>query len=153
MPATVTLSTTRLTYGIDSGAGVIYLASTSGIAPGNLLWIDRELLKVKEIISSTRLKVLRGNGGTAASPHASGATVTFGEPAQFFYNDPVGMPPLVIPVSPWINALNGKVWMSQGDANDTTGVQNQRWWQEVTTTYGTTSLGVRTVESAPTSST
>lgn len=152
MPATVTLSTTTLTYGIDPGAGEIQLDSVSGILPGYRLWIDRELMSVLRLIpGSERLQVQRGVDGTAAAEHSSSATVTIGTPDQFYSRDPVGAPSSAIPVSPWINVLNGKVWYAQGDS--VPDGQTYRWWQEVSQTYGIGALGVRTQTSAPTSST
>lgn len=90
-------------------------------------------------------------GGTAPSEHSSTALVTIGRPDQFYSVDPFGSPGSVIAVSPYINTLNGKVWYAQGDAlplNSTV-----RYWQEVTGTYGTASLGILTQTTSPTSST
>lgn len=152
MPASVTLSTATLTYGIGPGADEITLSSVSGINRGTCLWVDRELLRVVNLIpESNRLKVSRGSGGSAAAPHSSSALVTIGRADQFYSVDPVGSPDVIIEVSPYINTVNGKVFLSQGDANPS--VQNFRWWQEVSNTYGQGSLGIRTQESAPTSST
>ncbi len=152
MPATVTLSTTTLAIGIDSGAGEITLASVSGISPDLCLWIDRELMSVNSLVPGTnRVKVRRGIGGTAASAHSSSALVTIGRGDQFYSSDPVGAPSSEILVSPYINTTNGSIWYAQGDA--TPSGRTYRWWENVTTTYGYGSLGIRTQESAPTSST
>lgn len=152
MPASVTLSTATLTFGIGPGSDEITLSSVSGVNRGTCLWIDRELMRVVSLISgSNRVKVARGIGGSSASPHSSSATVTIGRADQFYSVDPVGSPDVVILVSPYINTVNGKVFLAQGDANSAS--ENYRWWQEVTNTYGQGSLGIRTQESAPTSST
>ena len=151
MPASVTLATATLTYGVDPGAGEIVLSSVSGVVVGYRLWIDRELMKVKSLPGGTRVKVFRGVDGTAAAPHSSSATVTIGRSDQFYSTDPLGAPAEVVEVSPYINVINGKVWFAQGDALPS-GLAN-RWWQEVTTEYGVGALGVRTQESTPTSST
>ena len=102
MPATVTLSTTTLTTGVDSGASEVLLASYAGINAGNCLWIDRELMKVI-VLPDGSCKVRRGYGSTSSARHQSGSTVTIGSPEQFQSKDPVGSPDSSIPVSPWIN--------------------------------------------------
>lgn len=152
MAATVTLASTTLVNQVDPSATEVRLASAAGVLPGMNLWMGGELMQVQpQPAGSNPVKVSRGVGGTAALSQASGNTVYIGQPEQFYSSDPKGAPALSIAVSPWINALNGKVWFAQGD--DTEGQQNARWWQEVTTVYGFTSLGVRTQDSAPTSST
>ena len=108
-------------------------------------------MKVRETIGDYRVRVGRGVDGTAAAPHSSSAQVTIGKADQFYAVDPVGAPGEVVLISPWINVINGKVWYAQGDALPS-GLTN-RWWQEVTTTYGFGGLGIRSSESAPTSST
>jgi hypothetical protein len=143
MPATVTLATATLTYSVTPDAVEVQLSSVSGVDPGDRLWIDRELMKVNSVVTgTTRVKVNRGVDGTAATRHASSAVVTVGRADQFYTTDPVGSPAMVIPVSPYINAINGRVWMSQGDALPDGNAY--RWWQEVTQTYGIGPLGVRT---------
>ena len=77
------------------------------------------------------------------------ALVTIGAAHQLYSSDPLGSPAPAIPVSPYINVINGKVWLAQADAMDLA----YRWWQEVTTTYVIGPVGVRTSSSAPTSST
>ena len=152
MPATVTLATATLTYGVSPDAGEIQLSSVSGVDVGDRLWIDRELMKVNRVVDgTTRVKVNRGVDGTAASRHSSSAVVTIGRPDQFYTTDPVGSPASVIPVSPYINVLNGKVWYAQGDSLPED--NSYRWWQEVTQTYGIGPLGVRTQVASLSSST
>ena len=142
MPATVTLATTTLTYGVNAGAGEVELSSVSGINPGYRLWIDRELMKVLSIVTgTTRVKVSRGVDGTAASAHSSTSTVTIGRGDQFYTTDPVGAPPAEILVSPYINVINGKTWYAQGDAEPSLGPV--RWWQQPETTYSYGALGIR----------
>jgi len=152
MPATVTLATATLTYSVTPDAGEVQLSSVSGIDVGDRLWIDRELMKVNSVVTgTTRVKVNRGVDGTAATRHASSAVVTVGRADQFYTTDPIGSPEMVIPVSPYINAINGRVWMSQGDALPDGNAY--RWWQEVTQTYGIGPLGVRTQVASLSSST
>lgn len=152
MPATVTLATATLTYGVGPDAGEVELSSVSGIDVGYRLWIDRELMKVKSIVTgTTRVKVIRGVDGTAATIHSSSSVVTIGRADQFYTSDPVGAPASVIAVSPYINALNGRIWYAQGDSLPD-GL-TYRWWQEVTQTYGIGPLGVRTQVASLSSST
>jgi hypothetical protein len=152
MPASVTLPTTTLTSWIDPLTKEVKLASGSGVVPGLCLWVDRELMIVNTLPDANlSVRVKRGWNGTAPSEHSSSATVTIGRPDQFYTTDPVGAPPSIIEVSPYINTFNGKVFYAQGDAlPDHLTV---RWWQEVTSTYGTASRGILTQTSAPTSST
>ena len=149
MPSTVTLATATLTFGVGSGDNEFTLSSTSGIVPGYCLWVDKELAQVKEVKSSTKVRVNRGIGGSCACPHSSSATVTIGRPDQFYKVDPSGRPGETFPVSPYINSVSGRVWLAQGDAI----ANSNRWWQEVTNTYGIGPLGIRYQESSPASST
>lgn len=150
MGATVTLSTTTLTNGINPGDDSLVLGSVTGIIRGYRLWIDKELLAVLSVDSaSNRVTAKRGSDGTNAARHSSSSLVTIGSPQHFYSSDPLGAPAPVIPVSPYINVLNGKVWLAQGDATDL----SYRWWQEVTSSYGIGPLGIRTSSSDPTSST
>ena len=154
MPATVTLSTTTLTFQVEPLDTEVTLASVSGVLPGMRLFVDKELMAVDALISGTsRVKVRRGVDGTPATRHYSSATVTLGNADQFYFQDPVGVPASAFPVSPYINAQNGKIFYAQGDVAQFHGQSVNRWWQEVTTTYGTGALGVRYTEANPTSST
>lgn len=152
MPATVTLSTTALTNGINPRDQEFRLNSYSGILPGYRLFVDRELMTVVSVRSdSNGVDVTRGVDGTAATDHSSSAVVTIGKADQFYQSDPQGAPAGAIEVSPYINTRNGKVFYAQGDSQPT-GV-TYRWWQDVTQTYGFGPLGIRTQTAAPTSST
>ena len=154
MPATVTLSTTTLTFQVEPLETEVTLASVSGVLPGMRLFVDKELMAVTDLVDGTsRVQVRRGVDGTPATRHSSSATVTLGDSDQFYAQDPVGVPDSAFPVSPYINALNGKVFFAQGDVAQFQGQPVNRWWQEVTTTYGQGALGVRYSESNPTSST
>ena len=151
MAATVTLGTTILQNNLGATDAQVKVASTSGLNPGTRLWVDRELMSVVSLSVDPWVNVLRGMDGTAAQPHNSSSLVTIGRADQFYSSDPVGRPPDVIPVSPYINILDGSVWYAQGD-NLPPG-QGERWWQRQTTTYGTTSMGVRTTTQDLTAST
>ncbi len=149
MPATVTLATATLTVSVGPSTDTINLSSTEGVLPGVRLYIDGELMLVnRNDVDGT--KVRRGVDGTSGQPHASGGTVYIGRADQFYSQDPIGRPDNAIPVSPYINVVNGSMWFAQGDALPSGG---NRWWQRVTTTYGTGPLGVRTTTMDPTVST
>lgn len=149
MPATVTLSSTTLANPIGAGDTRIQVASTSGILPGTFLFLDGELVLVNGLDLDPYLRVKRGVEGSASVPHAAGVTVYIGRGDQFYASDPVGRPPAVIPVSPYINTVNGAVWFAQGDANG----QSNRWWQKSAVTYVQGLLGVRSAVLDPSSST
>lgn len=151
MPATVTLATTTLTSTLGAGDTRIQVASTSGIMPGTFLYLDGELVLVVGLDLDPWLRVKRGVEGSSSIPHASSVTVYIGRGDQFYGSDPIGRPPAVIPVSPYINVINGAVWLAQGDTIPS-GTAN-RWWQRQATTYGTAAMGVRTATLDPASST
>lgn len=151
MPATVTLSTTTLSEAVTSSAGRIKVASTSGLLTGTRLFVNGELMAVIRLDVDPWVNVARGVDGTASAPHASSATAYIGRADQFYTSDPVGIPAAAIPVSPHINAQNGKVWWAQGDTLPE-GNAN-RWWQLQSETHGTGALGIRTTTLEPESST
>lgn len=151
MPATVTLSTTTLTEAISATQRQIKLASTSGVLPGLRLYLEGELMAVDSLgPSSAYVNVRRGQDGTAGAVHSSSATVYIGRADQYYFTDPKGSPPDVIPVSPYINAKTGQIWYAQGDALP--GGATYRWWQREATTYGIGALGERERTLDPTSS-
>jgi hypothetical protein len=165
MSATFTLPVSNLLYAVGANATSIVLSTSAytvngvgtvtslSTAPliqvGYGLFLDQELVKVTGIMSDPvglRYQVLRGQGGSQAMSHSSTIPVFIGSMDKFYSHDPKGRPQNVVLVSPWINTTNGKIWEQQGDAYP--GAPN-RWWQEVTNTYGIGPLGVRTVTSSP----
>jgi len=151
MPATDTLATTTLTVAIGVSEGRLSFASTAGMTPGKRLFIDGEMVTVNRLDVDPWVLVSRGVDGTEGNPHASGTTVYIGRADQFFQGPPIGAPPAVIPVSPYIDTLNGKVYFAQGDAGSSGSAS--RWWQEQTNVRVSGSLGVRSSTIDPTSST
>lgn len=147
MPATVTLSSTTLKTAAGAPDTQVQVSSTSGLIPGVRLFVDGELMSVVSLGGGTWVKVLRGVDGSAAAAHPSMAVVYIGRADQFYAVDPVGKPPASVLVSPYINVINGTVWMAQGDPD---GV---RWWQNQTATFGTGPLGIQTVTYNPSAST
>lgn len=72
---------------------VITLTSGTNVAVGQGIVVDNEYLTVQSSTpQSTRWNVVRGQGGTVAAAHASGAPVFFGAPNlfQFTSNEPAG---------------------------------------------------------------
>ena len=169
MPATTVLPLTSLLYSISANADSIVLSTSASttndvgtvtalvtasyITVGTGLFIEQELTKVIEILSDpigVKYRVKRGQGGSAAHLHNSLSPVTIGSMDKFYSYDPKGRPRDAVLVSPWINTVNGRIWLPQGDSSPTIPVATIRWWQDVTNTYGYGPLGVRTAESSPT---
>lgn len=144
--ATVTLATTSLALNCSATAGEINVASTAGLTPGTRLWIDRELMSVVRLLVDPWVMVQRGVDGTVSQAHSYG-TITYGRPDQFYQQDPQGRPLVIEPVSPWINVINGNVWIAQGD--DAPIGTDLRFWTLQTITPGIGSLGIRTTTTSP----
>lgn len=144
--ATVTLSTTTLLTSVSKTDTDVSLTSTVGVSPGLRLYIDQELLGVLSLGLGTSVNVQRGLDGTATTSHLSGATVTIGRGDQFYLQDPTGVPPTPVLVTPWINLVTGVSWTAQGDE---TGPNAAQWWQPTVTTRSTGALGIRTVTTTP----
>ena len=156
MPATVTLATTSLALPLGEKDTLVHLVSGSGVVPGIRLYLDRELLTVvgpapANASGAVSFVVLRGREGTQSKMHDSSTLVYIGRGDQFYEQDPEGSPLEAIPVSPWINVRNGRVWLAQGD--DAPPGACYRWWQVQTVTYSVGSGGVRTMTLSPTVST
>lgn len=149
MPATVTLSTTTLSAAVGASDTRVRLASTSGLFAGTRLYVDGELMQVVGLDVDSWVNVKRGVDGTIGAAHPSSVTVYIGRADQFYDHDPVGRPDASILVSPYINAVSGKVWFAQGDASNTA----NRWWQLQTVSYETGALGIRSTTLEPTVST
>lgn len=122
----------------------LVVASATGITAPTVtstidLYIDKELMTV-EAISGTTVTVIRGQGGTTATYHASGATVFVGPPQAFFVGSADvagvggGIPPLAggsctranVAYLPAINVATGVksdclggVWVSGFDTAQT----------------------------------
>lgn len=150
MPATVTLSTTTLQANVSNGETQVKVASTTGLTPGTRLFVEGEVMSVVSLGVNPWVNVNRGVDGTASLPHNSLATVYIAAPNQLYATNPVGRPPAVIAVSPWINVKDNRVWFAQGDTLPYN-VAN-RWWQEALTNYDTSVLGVTVATQSPTSS-
>jgi hypothetical protein len=135
------LTSTTLSATIGAGVQSFQLASVTGIsgfgpginsptggttANGNItdLYIDRELFQVISVNTTAKtVVVLRGQGGSQAAAHASGANVIIGTPSAFIDYDPEGYcatitgpavnqlfntPPVY---NPWINQRTSNQWI------------------------------------------
>src|ERR1700684_3468927 len=135
------LTSTTLSATIGAGVQSFQLASVTGIsgfgpginyppggttADGNItdLYIDRELFQVISVNTTAKtVVVLRGQGGSQAAAHISGANVIIGTPSAFIDYDPEGYcgvvtgaegnqlfntPPIY---NPWINQRTSNQWI------------------------------------------
>jgi hypothetical protein len=142
MAATVTLTTTTLSTQVGASDASVFVASTSGMTPGVRLFVDGELLSMLRFGVGTReVVVLRGVDGTSTQAHAPGSEVTIGRGDQFYMADPVGRPPNPVDIAPWINLVNGRRWVAQGDEAGP-GAQLRSWALE-TDAAAIGSLGIR----------
>ncbi len=142
MAALATLATTLLVNPVASSDSSVQLTSLDGVLPGLCLYADRELMIVVSLGLGTSVNVLRGQSGTASTPHASQSVVTIGRGDQFYDTNPAGLPVQPVLVSPWINVLSGEQWFYQGD--ETGANAGAAYWQRTLHTRGIGSLGVRT---------
>jgi len=83
MAAQTTVNTTTLSAAVTKSQTQVTVASATNVAVGNILYVDREAMKVVTL-SGTNATVRRGQEGTAAVAHASGAVVYTAAP-QYFY--------------------------------------------------------------------
>ena len=92
------LTQTTLSAALTASGTTVVLASGTGVTTGanaytTALYIDREYLVVTAnpgAVSGT-YTVLRGQGGTGATAHASGTMVLLGKPSWFVASDPQGV--------------------------------------------------------------
>lgn len=90
--AQATTTQTTLAVAVTSrSANVITLSSATGVADGYTLVVDGEAMTVlPSWTSGTTIPVSRGQFGTSAGLHASGAVVLLGPPSYFSAADPIG---------------------------------------------------------------
>lgn len=79
------LASTTLAAAIGAADGFLTVASATSLAPGRLLVIDQELMRVAGgyVTASTTVPVVRGQNGTAAVAHVITATVVHGLASDF----------------------------------------------------------------------
>lgn len=118
--AQTVLSNTTLSAAMTATATTLTLTSASAFsgsnvgAPtvGNLLYVEHEAMTITAI-SGTLVSVIRGQSGTFAAAHVSGAVVFSGPGSAFRQSDP----PLqtcttaTMGTRPWINVITGNTWL------------------------------------------
>lgn len=110
---------TYTTASVSATDSLVKVYSATGIStsPPTVLYVvdvgtnRGELMGVKSI-SSTNITVSRGQGGSQAAPHYSGAMVLLGRPDWFFTYDPVGTCTAASThANPWVNTASGNQWL------------------------------------------
>jgi hypothetical protein len=87
----VTLDQTAIAVDMTADAREVTLVSATGVAAGHIIVVDREAMRVRGgYVSGTVVPVTRGIGGSAATPHETGATAFVGEPREFYQDNPSG---------------------------------------------------------------
>jgi hypothetical protein len=76
-------TSTTITAAMDRTQRTVALASATGVAVGGFLVIGSEIVLIQESQSALVWLVERGQSGTKAKPHASGATVYVGSASTF----------------------------------------------------------------------
>lgn len=125
---------------VASATGINVPAVTNG-TQGSMLLIDREAVRViAQVGTTTTFQVIRGQEGTRAVGHVSGATVWIGNPQWYKNKDPLGTCTLGTEYSsPWINATTGAIYICNaggvyGLANGIAWVPASNCWMTATTT-------------------
>lgn len=126
--AQTTVSSTTLSAAVTSSQSTFTVASATGIDVGDLMFVDREFVRVTAI-SGTTITVRRGQEGSAARAHGSGAILYHG-PSNNFSRDDVApgsactasdeayLPRIVIP-SGRIYQCSASVWHELGSNGGT----------------------------------
>jgi hypothetical protein len=143
---TESLSGTNLATAINASDNVIVVDDVSRLFLGARLFVDHELMEVERIGPGKAVTVRRGVDGTIASAHAA-VVLMLGRGDQFYMADPVGRPPDAPLVFPYVNALTGDLWMSEGDQEGT----GYRYWQKVTFNVVAGALGWQQMVVTPSS--
>jgi hypothetical protein len=116
-----TLTGTTLGAAVTNSATLVQVAATTGISTSpnvgynTAIYVDQELMTVLNV-NGLVLTVARGQSGTRAAAHASGAVVYAGRPTWFYPNDPAPGPCVLANViaTPWINVRTGNHWQCSG---------------------------------------
>lgn len=113
MPASIT--NTDLTVAVaDDNVRFINVRSATGFVVGYGVYIDREFMVVTSIVG-TVIGVMRGQGGTRATPHIKGTKVYVAPKNYFTTYDRNGAGTYANEqAQPYINITNGNTWMVVG---------------------------------------
>jgi hypothetical protein len=100
---------------VASATGIVGLNPNLGITASQpsqtAIFVDQELMLVYAV-NGTLLSVVRGQMGTQATPHASGAVVWIGKPYYFHKTDPSGSCTAAqIVASPWVNVFDARFFL------------------------------------------
>ena len=99
----VTLTQTSLSAAVTASATTFSVASATNVSTSSALYVDKELMYVSAV-NGTQVTVGRGEFGTAAVSHASGAMVLVGVPSAFFTYPPTGScTASQTPATPWVD--------------------------------------------------
>lgn len=142
--ATVSLNTTSFAVTVEPSDQIITFADTTNLSSTNAtqlcVYVDNELIRLVRPTTGSQWAVRRGIGGTAASRHATNVVVWIGRADQFYDTDPIGLPLNEIAVYPYINVLNGSIWVPEGD--ETASGLQARIWSKVTRSIDPGALGI-----------
>lgn len=83
MDSQTTTQTTNLSAAMTIDQNFLSVASETGFANGERIYVDREYMTIVDVDDARGVRVLRGQGGTRATTHASGAFLYEG-PADYF---------------------------------------------------------------------
>lgn len=138
LAAQQTINSTTLAAAATATTSTFSVASASTIATGQVAYVDREMVLITGI-SSTTLTVTRGYNGTLAVAHDSGALIYTGPPNYFYQNDVAG--PCVATnevATPHINAALGNIFVCS----------DSEWVRYENSGYGQYSVGAATTYTA-----
>lgn len=105
--------TTAFASAVGTYDETVYLSTIGMIAPGAVLYADREAMTVLAVVGNAA-QVFRGQFGTHNTAHAAAASVTAGDSSIFIAADPAGACGNVNPSISFINPVNGKFWSCSG---------------------------------------
>lgn len=125
LQAQTTLTSTTLSAAVTASADTIFVTSATGFDDGDLVFVDREAMVVRDV-NSTTITVTRGTNGTAARAHASNAVVYVGAPSNFYQDHVVPgstctatneryLPRIVLPAGNVYQCTNS-IWQELGAA-------------------------------------
>ena len=135
------LTETTLSQSLGPDDRIVTLASVTGVAKDDVLYLDGEAMRCVAAPSGSSVRVMRGILGTVGGRHLSGVPVYHGEAHEFYTHDPKGQAPAYPLTHPWINVTAGRVWHASGDVEGP-GAQ-MRSWELETVSFPVGALGIR----------
>jgi hypothetical protein len=121
--AQATLNATTLSSAIDAAQTTITVASATNVAVNNVLFVDREAMRVISL-TGTQVRVTRGHNGTAARAHGAAAILYTGPATYYSANEvvpgstctstaEVALPRIVLPTGNVYQCTNS-IWYRVG---------------------------------------